>query len=179
MNGVKRDVQTLYNRIQPTKLTPKRPNDNTTPTAPAAPATPQPAHSDVVASNQTAEKSPDHSTSWSDDADAPHNPTPTRKPSDVPKMSYATAAAKKKTRIITTGTRKSGLEASQYESSERLFISFLKPSTTESQLQKYIRHHIGCDTICEKLEHRYKDDFSSFKVTIRKRFVDNVLNGVL
>ena len=80
----------------------------------------------------------------------------------------------KATRLVTTGTNKSGLEASHYETTERLFISFLKPDTSENQLQSYIYKHIGCDAKCEKMRHRYEEDFSSFRVTIRKRFVQNL-----
>ena len=84
--------------------------------------------------------------------------------------------AKSATRVIATGRSKSGLEASQYESTERLFISFLKPETTENQLQLYIRKHIGPEAMCQKLRHRYDDEFASFKVTVRKRFVDSLMN---
>ena len=176
VNLVKKDVQVLYQRTEVNSA--NRPDTLTRKIATELSAVEYdkinysgPKHSD------SEPKSPGPDVRTIDRTDeSVRSPLPPESRMDVSektKMNWSDAA-KKATRLVATGTNKSGLEASHYETTERLFISFLKPDTSENQLQSYIYKHIGCDAKCEKMRHRYEEDFSSFRVTIRKRFVQNL-----
>ena len=196
VNAVKQDVKVLYTRTQAdphhkprnetettTSPEPREPrgtrdsrNSSSVPrdsfTSPTAPRNSSSASG--IQRPETTDDGHDGASQQTGSSDGDNNSSDK---TDKNMKSDYSSAAKKATRIVATGTSKKGLEASKYESAERLFISFLKPDTTESMLQSYIRKHIGCDATCEKLRHRMEEDFSQFKVTIRKRFVDNLFKN--
>ena len=123
---------------------------------------------------------------WSDDdpdlieTDNSQNPwqTVNRKPRRKPQMSSSNA--RPSTRVVGTGSSRTGLSASSYEPPVSLFVSFLPPETTPSQIDNYIKRNIGCDYVeVEKLSHKFYDDFASFKVTTKKKFVDALRNPTI
>lgn len=183
LSKVKRDIQRIdrgLNKPTNTHPLPQQSASNIQQSATAAPTTTT--TTTTVNEPTTVIPSTEDRGLWSDDdpdldTDTGNNfpwQNVTRKPEKPPPASYASAAAKKSTRVVGTGTTRAGLSASSYEPPQSLFISFCPPATTPKQLETYIKMNVGCDAECEKLEHKYYDDFAAFKVTVRKRFIDGL-----